>query len=247
VEAKLYVVIGSHPCKAGMLLLEHKRIPYRKVTLPTGGQRLLRLAGWPGITVPALVLDGERVQTTRAIARRLETRKPDPPLYPSDPGLRRAVDEAERWSDEVLQMVARRLAFAGSARGLDTMHDRGRSGPLGPLLYKHDVSRALAARLFGRLLFNVNARTERRLLDELPAQLDKIDAWIEQGVLGGDRLNAADYLIVSNLALLTYRLDLRDGIAERPAGRLVERVLGQCTGLADRAAACSAVTTRVAQ
>jgi glutathione S-transferase len=209
-----------------MLLLEHKRIPYRTRALPTGGQRLLRFRGFPGGTVPALVLDGERIQTTRAMARRLEELKPDPPLYPSDPSLRREVEEAERWSDEVLQMVARRLAFAGSAHGLDGMHDRGRSGPLGRLLYKHDASRALAARLFGRFLFNVNPRTERRLLDQLPDHLDRIDAWIEQGVLGGDQLNAADYLIAPNLALLMYRLDLRDGIAARPAGRLVERVLG---------------------
>jgi glutathione S-transferase len=209
-----------------MLMLEHKGIPYRRVVLPTGGQRLLPLARWPANTVPALVLDGERVQTTRAIAHRLEELKPDPPLYPSDPERRREVEEAERWNDDVFQMAVRRLAFAGSAKGLDGMLNRGRSGPLGRLLYKHDFTRRLAARLFGRFLFNVNRRTERRLLDELPGHLDRIDGWIERGVLGGEQLNAADYLAASNLGLVMYRLDLRDEIAARPAGTLAQRVLG---------------------
>jgi hypothetical protein len=122
-------------------------------------------------------------------------------------------------------MVVRRLAFAGSANGLDGMLNRGRSGPLGTLLYKHDLTRTVGARLIGRFLFNVNPRTERRLLDELPGHLDRIDAWIERGVLGGERLNAADYLTASNLGLVMYRLDLRDQIAARPAGGLAERVL----------------------
>ena len=32
-------------------------------------------------------------------------------------------------------------------------------------------------------------------LAELPARLDEIDAWIAEGVLGGDELNAADFQI----------------------------------------------------
>ena len=31
---KLYVILGSHACRAGMLMLDHKGIPYRVVTLP---------------------------------------------------------------------------------------------------------------------------------------------------------------------------------------------------------------------
>ena len=60
------------------------------------------------------------------------------------------------------------------------------------------------------------------MLDELPAQLDRIDAWIADGVLNGERLNAADFAIGSSLALLAYRLDLAPEIEGRPAGRLVD-------------------------
>ena len=55
--------------------------------------------------------------------------------------------------------------------------------------------------------------------------LDHVDELIEQGVLNGEQLNAADYLIVTSLALLTYRTDLEPEIMARPAGALVDRVL----------------------
>jgi hypothetical protein len=44
-------------------------------------------------------------------------------------------------------------------------------------------------------------------------------------VLGGEQLNTADYLIAPSLALLMYRLDVREGIAARPAGKLAQRVV----------------------
>jgi glutathione S-transferase len=214
-----------------MLMLEHKGIPYRTVTLRTGAQRMLRFAGFPGGTVPAMELDdGRRIQTSRAIARALEELEPEPPLFPADPDERRAVEEAERWADEVFQMAARRIALAASLHGRDGMVNRGGSGPLGPILFRRDDTRHLGTRLIGRFVFNVNPRTERELLSRLPAQLDRIDAWIDAGVLNGDRLNAADYAVATSVALLLYRRDLRADIAARPAGALVERVLPERRG-----------------
>ena len=35
-DAKLYVILGSHACRTGMLLMEHKGIEYERVELPTG-------------------------------------------------------------------------------------------------------------------------------------------------------------------------------------------------------------------
>ena len=87
-KAKVYVIVGSHACRTATLMLEYKRIPYRVIELPTGLHPLLvRAAGFPGHTtpirtvegsthsqlamldrlgtVPAMVLDGERVQTNR--------------------------------------------------------------------------------------------------------------------------------------------------------------------------------------
>ena len=62
--------------------------------------------------MPAVKVDGRRLQTTLAISRALDEIRPDPPLFPADPELRERVEEAERWGDEVLQPVPRRIAYA---------------------------------------------------------------------------------------------------------------------------------------
>jgi glutathione S-transferase len=246
-QAKLYVILGSHACRTGMLLVEHKGIPYRPVRVPTGLHPLaVRLLGFPGSptqirrtgakpnrqlarldrlgTVPALAIDGQKVQTNLRIARFLDQRRPDPPLFPADPDRRREVEAAEHWGDEVLQMVARRIVLAGGLRGLEGLINAGRNGRLGPLLWNSDRLRLTTARVVSRV-FRADDRVERELLAELPAQLDRIDSWIAAGVLNGEQLNAADYMIAPSLALLTYRPDLRDEIESRPVGALVDRVL----------------------
>jgi glutathione S-transferase len=244
-NATLYVIPGSHPCRTGMLLLEHKGIPYKRVELIPGVHPIaVRLLGFPAEakrthqlgegshrrveradrlgTVPALRFDGERVQTCRAIARFLDRVRPEPPLFPADPERRRAVEKAELWGDDVFQMTARRLAIAGALRGI--MRVDGDDGRLGVLLYKHRRVRTRAMPTLARV-FEVDERAERELLDALPRMLDRIDSWIEAGVLNGDELNAADYMIASSVALLMYRGDLEPEIKSRPAGALADRVL----------------------
>jgi glutathione S-transferase len=245
---KLYVILGSHACRTGMLLLEHKGIEYERVELPTGLHPfLLPLRGFgsnPSAfrhidddrphrmigmmdrlgTVPSLLIDGQKVKTNRAIARFLEEFRPDPPLFPSDPDQRRAVEEAEQWGDEVLQMVARRVVLAARLQGRDGLVDRGDDGRLGPLLFKSQQARLFATLGIARA-FGVDAPAANELPRALPAMLDRIDGWIEAGVLNGEELNAADFMIAPSLALLTYRRDLRNEIGSRPALRLVDRLL----------------------
>jgi glutathione S-transferase len=74
-------------------------------------------------------------------------------------------------------------------------------------------------------VFRANAEAEQELLAALPGALDRIDGWIETGVLNGDELNAADFMIAPSLALLCYRRDLRAEIERRPAIDLVDRLL----------------------
>jgi hypothetical protein len=161
-EAKLYVILGSHACRTGMLMLEHKGIEYERVELPTALHPfVLRLRGVAGNpkpfrklddrrhhmletadrmgTVPTLLIDGQRVKTNREIARFLEGLRPDPPLFPAEPDRRDAVEEAERWGDDVFQMMARRLALAASLHGRDAIVDRGDDGRLGPLLWRQQT------------------------------------------------------------------------------------------------------------
>jgi hypothetical protein len=64
----------------------------------------------------------------------------------------------------------------------------------------------------------------RQDLAALPALLDRIDGWIEEGVLGGAEPNVADYQVATSLALLMSHDDLRPMIEARPAGRLARRL-----------------------
>ncbi len=51
----------------------------------------------------------------------------------------------------------------------------------------------------------------------LPAQLEHIDAWIADGVLGGEQPNAADLQIGSSIRLLMTVADVRPLIEGHPA------------------------------
>jgi glutathione S-transferase len=57
-------------------------------------------------------------------------------------------------------------------------------------------------------------------LAALPHQLERIDAWIADGLLGGEQPNAADLQIGSTIRLLMSIGDVRSLIAERPAAKL---------------------------
>ncbi len=65
-------------------MLELKGVEYELAEVLPGTQRMyLRLAGFRGGTVPALKLDGRRVQGSRSIARALEQLRPEPSLFPA--------------------------------------------------------------------------------------------------------------------------------------------------------------------
>ena len=244
-EARLYVILGSHACRTAMLMLDHKRVPYRPVELPSGlHPAALRLAGFSGSrrsvrtvdgrvpaligtaermgTVPALRMGGRRVQTNREIARFLEELRPHPPLFPADQHERQRVEEVERWGDETLQMTARRLALCAARRG--HLSGGGEDGRLGPLLFRQAWVRQLAVLPFS-FVFAARPGVERTLLDESRRNLDRVDGWIADGVVGGDELFAADFMLAPSLALLDYHVELREDIRHRPAGELLDRLL----------------------
>jgi glutathione S-transferase len=244
---KLYVIPGSHACRAAMLMLDHKRLPYRRVDILTllhplvvrlhgfdaggqtrsaGGRRTfgLRLGDRFG-TVPALAADGDRISTNHRIARFLDQQHPDPPLFPADPPQRAAVEEAERWANETLQMAARRIPGAAAVRDPVPFTRAAGDGRLGYLLYKRPLTRRLVVPRILRGVFASSPAAERDPVAELPAMLDRIDAWIEAGVLGGPELNAADFMIAPSLALILYRPDVLPLFEGRPALELVDKLL----------------------
>ena len=77
-------------------------------------QMLIGPLRYGGTTVPGMRVDGERLVGSRAIMRRLDELAPEPPLLPPPGDERYApVLEAERWGDEVLQSVPRRIHRRG--------------------------------------------------------------------------------------------------------------------------------------
>jgi glutathione S-transferase len=243
----LYVIPGSHACRSGMLMLDHKQVPYRRIDIVTllhplvarlhgfdaGGQTRtarglrtfgLRLGDRLG-TVPALAANGRRISTNHGIARFLDERHPQPPLLPADPEQRAAVEEAERWANETLQMAARRILGAAVVRDPAAFSRSSGDGRLGYLLYKRAVVRRLIVPRIVRGVFAAGPAAERELPAELPPMLDRIDAWIADGVLGGAQLNAADFMVAPSLALILYRPDVMPMFEGRPALGLVDRLL----------------------
>jgi glutathione S-transferase len=221
-EAILYAIPGSHPARTGQLMLELKEIPFRRVNLVPGFHRAyVRLRGFPGDRVPAVRFpDGSRAQGTRPLARALEALKPEPRLVPDDP----RVEEAERWGDEVLQQWARRMIVEAGIRDPDLLHEHGGAGRLGPLLMGNARSRRQMARLV-KIAFRMTPEQFRADQGRVDEMLDQVDELIAAGVMNGEQLNCADLQIATSLALIEYRMDVRDELRPRPAGELMERVL----------------------
>jgi glutathione S-transferase len=216
-QATVYGVAASHPVRAAILMLEHKGIEVKRTDLPNLVVRpMLRAMGFPGPTVPAVKLEGRKVQTTRALARQLDDIVPEPPLFPADPDRRAAVEAAEKWGDEQLQPIPRRLAWAALKRdgsGLRSFMD-------GPIM---GIPAGIAAKTATPLVHGsarLNKATDDNVrvdLISLPGMLDQVDDLIANGVIGGDQPNAADFQIFASVRLLMCFDDLRGELDGRPA------------------------------
>jgi glutathione S-transferase len=230
-----------------MLMLEHKQVPYRRKDIVTllhpvvarlhgfdaggqtrsaGGRRTfgLRFGDRLG-TVPALAANGDRVSTNHGIARYLDEHHPEPPLLPTDPDQRAKVEEAEHWANETLQMAARRIPGAAVVRDPAAFSQSAGDGRLGYLLYRRELARRLIVPRILHGVFAASPKAERDPVAELPAMLDRIDAWIAEGVLGGAELNLADFMVAPSLALILYRPDVMPMFEGRSALELVDRLL----------------------
>ncbi|HEX5821969.1 MAG TPA: glutathione S-transferase family protein [Solirubrobacterales bacterium] len=212
---KLYGTQPSPPSHTVRLELEAKGLDYEPIWLLPGlHPALLRTRGFRGGTVPAVKLDGRKVQESRAISRVLDELKPEPPLFPADPQKRLEVEEAERWGDETLQNVPRRIVRWLSVHRPETR-----------LMIAREIGVPLP-----KLAAWINAPTARYMANKVdsdeeiqnavaavPEVLDHVDELIAKGTIGGEQPNAADFQIATSVrALLTVR-DLDDVTGGRPA------------------------------
>jgi glutathione S-transferase len=224
VTARLYVIPASHPSIAVALMLEHKGIAYKRSDLfPVVSKGVVRALGFPAKTVPALKIEGRKLQGSREISRELDKLQPEPALFPADPEKRAAVEEAERFGDEELQHPIRQItwwAIKKDSSSLRSYSEGAKLGiPIGLAVRTAAPIVALSARFNEATDENV-----RRDLAALPGLLDKVDGWIEAGVLNSEQLNAADFQIAPSIALAMTYDDLRPSIESRPAGKLALRV-----------------------
>ena len=228
--ARLYAMGPSHPARAGIAMLQHKRIPHRVVWLMPGLHPLLvRFAGFERHTVPALEFNGRKVQGSSEIARHLDEVVPDPALFPADPAARVAVEDAERWGQRVFQPAPRRLfryllvTSAETRRwmGTDVMHV-----PAAGLL---EWAFMPAIWTLARNSHSDEA-TVRETLGRLPGLLDHVDALIADGTIGAEQPNAGDFQILAGVRLLLEFEDLRDLVESRPNAARARRLFPEWIG-----------------
>jgi len=217
---KLYVQPASHPCAAVEAALALKSIEYDRVDVLPASQLLIGPLRYGGTTVPGMRIGAERVHGSRAIMRRLDELAPEPSLLPApgEPTYARVL-ELERWGDEVFQAVARRLLPAAFVRCPAAMESYVGDAklPLPRALLRPSLpltARVLSIKSKAR---DGNAQAD---LATLPRQLERIDGWIAEGLLGGERPNAADLQIGATIRLLMSVADVRPLIADHPAAQL---------------------------
>jgi glutathione S-transferase len=219
-KIKLYVLPASHPCAAVEVALRSKGLDFQRVDLLPMSQMLLGPLRYGGQTVPGMRIGSERLVGSRKIMRRLDELVPEPALLPGEQDPARAkVLEAERWGDETLQDMPRRIIDVAFLRKPHAMESfigdaklplpRALIGPAIPL-----TAKLMAVKNKAR------DDTARADIDALPGALERIDSWITEGVLGGEQPNAADLQIGSTIRLLSAIGDLRPLITSHPAEQL---------------------------
>lgn len=228
-EIVLYVVPASHPCAVVEEALKIKRLDYRTVELPPGLSALVQKVRFGRRTVPGIKIGAERVVGSRPILRALEVLEPEPSLLPDDPGTLAAVEEAERWGDEVLQEDTRWILIEGLNNRPDALasFSAGSSLPTIPSWLAPAMIKPIS-QIETRLLGHHGRAGE--YLARLPANLDHVDQLIASGVIGGEHPNVADLQITASVRLLMACDDLREEIDARPAGALARRLMPEVPG-----------------
>ena len=218
-ELVLHALVPSHPCMTAEAALRLKGLAYERVDFTPGEHtaRMAELYGEGRTTVPGLLLDGEPVHGSRRILARLEELEPEPALYPEP--IAAAVREAERWGDEELQDLGRRLPWGALHFRPEALGTFGGAGALDPAGTDFAIRMARAS-------WKYHGITAQRLADDLaglPAKLDHVDALVADGIVGGEQPTAADLQIGATLRVLLCLGDVRPLIEGRPAEQLARR------------------------
>jgi glutathione S-transferase len=106
----LFQIPISHNCTKVRDALKRKGLAFDSVDVHPMNRAPVRKVSGQGL-VPVLVDDGEVIPDSTRILLHLEERYPEPPLIPTDPGLRAECLTLEDWADATLMALSRRLAY----------------------------------------------------------------------------------------------------------------------------------------
>jgi glutathione S-transferase len=223
----LHVMPPSHPCMTARKALGLKGLEYELVEYMPGSQieAMEAVYGEGNTTVPGMLVGEEPVHGSREILARLEQLAPDPPLYPEP--IADDVREAERWGDEELQDLGRRLPWGALAFRPESLGTFGGGGPLDPAGVDFAMRLIRATWKYHKMSAEIIAAD----LEGLPAKLDHADRLIADGIMGREAPNAADLQIAPTIRVLLVVADLHPVIAGRPCEELAHRLFPDYQGM----------------
>jgi glutathione S-transferase len=149
-------------------------------------------------TFPVLVMDGRNIGDSTAIIAALESRFPDPPLYPADAEQRRRALELEDFFDEELGPYMRLLAFHELIADPDRFAEIA-AGALPPRMRRAKGMAGLYARTYASLRFGARSDSAaEEAKAKILAALDRLDVELGGGeYLVGDSFSIADLTAAS--------------------------------------------------
>jgi len=225
-EITLHVLPPSHPSHAAEAALRLKGLEFEKVDMAYGkhNEQMEAIYGAGNRTVPGIVVDGEAVHGSRAIFAKLEEVQPDPALYPEPIADR--VREADRWGDEELQDLGRSLGWGAlhfRPEALATLIGAEALDPAGvdyAMKFIHSTWR----------YHGISSVLLAEQLGGLPAKIEHIERLAAEGVIGGERANAADFQIGSTIKVFQSIGDLDEILDGTAAAELARRWFGDPAG-----------------
>jgi glutathione S-transferase len=200
-------------CRKIRCILEHKGLAFE--TIDYNGLRARKASGLSDAgKLPVLDYDGDRIQDSSDIARFLEAKHPEKPVYPSDPVARASVAIWEDWADESLYWfeVYFRFMYDDARAKSAALLSEGRSGLERVMLaiaVKRMYAKKLAAQGLGRM---PRERVEQKFVEHV----DTLDTLLgSRPWLVGDTRTIADIAVASQLHEIVRTSHMAPAVGER--------------------------------
>jgi glutathione S-transferase len=177
--------------------MRYKRVPFDTInaTSPIQVRRLN-----PRGKLPVMIDDGTKLADSSEIIRHLETRHPEPRLYPQDPRTRAIALMLEDWADESLywHVVYERWQIPDQFSKFAAVVFDPVPAALRPII-KLTFARQTRGQLRGQGLGRLNVGEQR---EKLRTALDWLDSMVDGQFLCGPELSIADVAVAAQVGAL---------------------------------------------